>query len=134
MRQVLCLLNVIPAGGNYDVLRKAIRHWQLDTSHFTGRAWNRGRKTGFRQPVSFYLREHARVQSSRLARRLLREDIFPRQCACCMLTSWLDGAIPLELHHINGDRDDNQLTNLSLLCPNCHALTPTYRGKNRSKA
>ena len=134
MRQTLAKLGVIPAGGNYDVLRKAIRHWHLDTSHFTGQAWNRGRSTDYRQPVNYYLRSGVRVQSSRLARRLLREGILPRTCARCALASWLDGPIPLELHHINGNRDDNRLENLSMLCPNCHALTSTYRGKNRSKA
>ncbi len=38
--------------------------------------------------------------------------------------------IPLELDHINGRRDDNRLDNLRILCPNCHAQTETYRGKN----
>jgi hypothetical protein len=41
MRQVLQILNVAPYGGNYDVLRKAIRHFRLDTLHFTGQAWNK---------------------------------------------------------------------------------------------
>jgi 5-methylcytosine-specific restriction endonuclease McrA len=39
--------------------------------------------------------------------------------------------IPLELDHINGNNGDNRLENLRLLCPNCHALTPTYRSKRR---
>ena len=44
MRQTLINLNVAPFGGNYDVLRKAILHFNLDTSHFTGQAWNKGKK------------------------------------------------------------------------------------------
>ena len=38
--------------------------------------------------------------------------------------------IPLELHHKDGNRYNNQLDNLMLLCPNCHALTENYRAKN----
>lgn len=48
----------------------------------------------------------------------------------CGNTEWLDKHIPLELHHINGNHKDNRLSNLQLLCPNCHALTDNYRGKN----
>ena len=40
--------------------------------------------------------------------------------------------IPLEIHHINGVRNDNRIENLRYLCPNCHALTDTYRGKNKA--
>lgn len=39
-------------------------------------------------------------------------------------------AIPLEIHHINGNHKDNHLENLQILCPTCHALTNNYRGKN----
>lgn len=38
--------------------------------------------------------------------------------------------IPLEVHHLNGDNKDNDPNNLQLVCPNCHALTDFYRGKN----
>ena len=38
--------------------------------------------------------------------------------------------IPLEVHHINGNNKDNDPSNLMLLCPNCHALTNFYRGRN----
>lgn len=38
--------------------------------------------------------------------------------------------IALELHHINGVKDDLRIENLQILCPNCHAFTDNYRGKN----
>ena len=48
----------------------------------------------------------------------------------CGSTHWCNYLIPLELHHINGIKTDNRLENLQMLCPNCHALTDNYRGKN----
>lgn len=51
-------------------------------------------------------------------------------CECCGLKLWQNKNIPLELHHVNGIKDDNRIENLQLLCPNCHALTDNYRGKN----
>jgi len=49
----------------------------------------------------------------------------------CKQITWLEKDIPLELHHIDGDHSNNELSNLTLLCPNCHALTDNYRGKNK---
>lgn len=51
------------------------------------------------------------------------------KCECCGLEQWQGKPIPLELHHIDGDRYNNELDNLQLLCPNCHSQTPNYRGK-----
>ncbi len=48
----------------------------------------------------------------------------------CRRERWNGRPIPLELDHVSGVRDDNRLNNLRLLCPNCHAQTPTYRGRN----
>jgi hypothetical protein len=53
------------------------------------------------------------------------------RCESCGLTEWLQKPIPLEIEHINGDADNNKDENLKLLCPNCHALTPTFRSRNK---
>ena len=55
------------------------------------------------------------------------------QCECCKLTTWLEQPINLELHHCDGDKSNNELDNLQLLCPNCHSYTPNWRGKGRIK-
>ena len=50
----------------------------------------------------------------------------------CNNTEWMGKPIPLELHHINGNKFDNRIENLQILCPNCHSFTDNYRAKNMS--
>lgn len=127
-------LGLKPAGGNYRVIHNAIDTYNIDTSHFTGQGWNVGMK--FRpQPernLVDILKENSYYQSYKLKRRLLKEGIKDYRCEECGLTEWNGQTIPLELHHINGVNNDNRLENIKLLCPNCHALTETYRGLNKS--
>lgn len=52
------------------------------------------------------------------------------KCERCYNELWQGQQIKLELDHINGDRFDARKENLILLCPNCHSLTPTWRGRN----
>lgn len=54
-----------------------------------------------------------------------------RKCGICGITEWNGCAVPLELHHIDGNWKNNIGENLILVCPNCHALTDTYKNKNK---
>ncbi len=133
-RQVLEKLGLnSKGGGGYISLKNKIIELNLDTSHFKGQAWNNGKKLGHKRDLNDYLSNKITIQSHQLKMRLLSEKVFDHKCYSCNLTSWLDCPIPLELDHINGNHDDNSLYNLRLLCPNCHALTPTHAGKNKKK-
>lgn len=132
IRQTLQKLGVKPAGGNYRVFRKFAKKYNVDTSHFTGQAHNRGKRY-INTPTEKYLSNEVSVQSYRLKNRLLKEGILKHVCSRCNNTVWNKQPIPLELDHIDGNHQNNQLPNLRLLCPNCHAQTSNYRGKNKRK-
>jgi 5-methylcytosine-specific restriction endonuclease McrA len=55
------------------------------------------------------------------------------KCEECRNTTWLNKQIPLELHHKDGDITNIELSNLQLVCPNCHTLTDTYKSKNKNE-
>lgn len=135
-RQVLLLLGLVEAGGNYAQIGKYIKEYKIDISHFTGEGWSKGLKLGFRPLTQLdeILVKSSHYQSYKLKLRLFRAGLKKRICEEC---GWArksdDGRIPLELDHINGDRLDNRIENLRILCPNCHSLKLTHRGLNRKK-
>jgi len=130
---VLRDLGLQPAGGNYQSIKRFIKQSSLDISHFTFQGHNRGKILKPHKDLSFYLVKGKRVNSNYLRRRLIKEGVFKSECAMCGRSKWLNKPISLELHHIDGEFTNNELSNLSLLCPNCHATTKTYRGRKKKE-
>jgi len=65
-----------------------------------------------------------------LKKRLKLEKGWAHRCLICGLSEWNGKSIPLEIDHIDGCNTNNTYSNLRALCPNCHAQTDTYKGKN----
>jgi hypothetical protein len=133
LRQVLQKLNIVAAGGNYETTKKRISHYGIDTSHFHGQLWNKGKTIGPKRSIEEYLVNGRYIQSNNLKKRLLSEGLKEHKCECCGITDWNGQPTPIELDHIDGNRYNNVIENLRILCPNCHAQTETYCGKNKSK-
>ena len=128
------------SGGSHALIKLRIRQMKLDTSHFTGQGWCKGEfhikfvSNFISIPLKDILVKDSTYQNTHaLKKKLIKAKLLEEKCHKCQLTEWLEESISLQLHHIDGDRCNNLLCNLTLLCPNCHSQTPNYCGKHKIK-
>ena len=76
--------------------------------------------------VYYYLENNKIINASKLRKLLIRDGLKEEKCECCGLTEWMGKKIPLELHHVNFNHNDNRLENLQILCSNCHGIAHDY--------
>lgn len=130
--EIVRKLKLSECSGNHRTIKNAIKNYDLDDSHLLGQSWRKGLPKaphGKEKPIEYYLKKDIIVYPN-FKKRLIKNGYFDSKCYNCLLKEWIGNPIPLQLHHKNGDRFDNRIENLTLLCPNCHALTENYMGKN----
>lgn len=128
--EVCRALGLKSKGGNYETFRLTAVELGLSSDHFTT-TYKQGKRV--KRDLSEILVYGTRVTGVDLLKRMVSEGLFIRKCYKCDRTEWNDLPIPLELDHIDGDRQNNVIENLMPLCPNCHAQTSTWRGRNARK-
>ncbi|MFE2377272.1 HNH endonuclease [Streptomyces sp. NPDC059398] len=131
IREVLCQLGINPVGGNHTHIGRRIKASGIDTSHFTRRPSGGPQRSRGGGILTVRSPGEGRVPGERLRRELLRTGC-PERCAMCGTgPEWNGRPLRLEVDHINGDWWNNTPGNLRLMCPNCHTVTDTYRGRRR---
>lgn len=134
LAEVLRKLELRETGGNYNTIKKYISKYKIDTFHFTGQVWNKGKKYTDKTALiklEDILQKGVKYNSNKLKKRLIAANLKQDICENCGCSDkWMGKPITLELHHINGDHFDNRLENLQILCPNCHSQTLFYRNRN----
>jgi DNA-binding CsgD family transcriptional regulator len=105
---------------------------------FARETWNSARRRGdvVPRPHAMPLDELLVGRRSRghLKKRLIKLGLKRDECERCGIVEWRERPLSMALHHVNGDRLDNRLENLRLLCPNCHSQTGNFAGRNGRRA
>ena len=97
---------------------------------------NEQRKLASKKVKQLALERHISGKNKLLANHALKKILLTSgreyKCESCGVDEWKGKKLSLELEHKDGDCFNNDLNNLEFLCPNCHSITPTYRGRNKN--
>ena len=128
-----------PAGGSSQAtLIRWSKKLNLDTSHFQSDEERlRGLRTASKKkriPNDQMFIEQSLVPRNLVRNRIIKDNLLEYKCSMCdNVGEWLGQKMSLQIDHVNGVSNDHRLQNLRWLCPNCHSITPTYAGKNRTE-
>lgn len=136
-RRVLVTLGLYSeTGTNVRWIDAKIKQLNINIDHWTGMAHLIGKTHDWSTPIpieEMLVNDRHQTHTSSLKKRILKSNLLKYECAICSISSWLNETLSLHLDHIDGNNSNNVITNLRLLCPNCHSQTPTYAGKNKGK-
>ena len=128
------ILGIPKSGCNYLTLKSKAELYKIDTSHFNakiGRKHNNKMYAMHKTDEEFFgngVLHHRNVLKKEYIKRALRGEPF---CEECGIKEWNGKPIVLQMHHIDGNSKNNSISNLRLLCPNCHSQTETFANKKR---
>ena len=115
-------LGIIPRTGSQAHIKKRADHFGIDFSHFLGQRSSLGKISTNRTSAIEYLKTSTSISSNRLREKLIRDKIKEQKCEECGITEWNGQELPFELDHVDGNHFNNELSNLRILCPNCHSI------------
>ena len=128
------IFNTRPASGSQSHIKKLCDKYKIDSSHFTGQGWRKGKLDLVKKDAMEYCYNGSNITSNRLKLNLIRDGYKKAECEECGLSEWRGQPIVLELDHKNSDHFDNTFDNLQILCPNCHSMFTRDRRKSRRKS
>jgi len=89
-----------------------------------------GVECAWKKTVAEIDRTGVAVYSPRIVKRYLVQKRGHR-CEVCLGMEWRGNKMPLVLDHTDGNAENNDTTNLRLVCGNCNMELPTFSGRNR---
>jgi Zn finger protein HypA/HybF involved in hydrogenase expression len=110
----------------YQLFRKEMKNMNIDISHFVSKGIMK------RNNIKEEFVINSNAPNAGIKNYILKNSLIEYKCNICNLEpKWNNKVLILQLDHINGINNDNRLSNLRFLCPNCHSQTHTFAGKNK---
>jgi 5-methylcytosine-specific restriction endonuclease McrA len=106
------------------------RYLKIFGISYKGNIGLKGKKTDSKYVPAMKYINYENVSTHKLKLKLIRDSVKEHKCEICGITEWMNKKVPIELDHIDGNHYNNTLSNLRIVCPNCHAQTDTNSGKN----
>jgi hypothetical protein len=135
LKEVMDRYGLRSTGASYRILRERLEGLGVDYEalaksgqrHAAGYAHTKNKK-----PIEFYLVKDKEVSSSLIKSRLFKEGLLTNICyECEQGPEWCGKPLVLQLDHIDGDKRNNELSNLRILCAHCHTQTETFGNKRK---
>ena len=121
-------------GKVFTYLKQILNEYNIDYSHFSQTYGINNYVFSTKVNIDKYFIKNSTHGTTPMKRIILRENLIEYKCSCCGNNGyWNNKNLNLQLHHIDGDRTNNELSNLTFLCPNCHSQTENYSGSNANK-
>lgn len=129
----------INSSSSTNTLKRIIKEYKLDTSKFEENRKLYKQQMAKMSLCSEYnieskLHRNTKTNSHKLRNKLIEFGYKESKSELCGISEWLGKPVKLQLHHIDGNHDNNELSNLQILCPNCHSMTDNFGVYNSKRA